>query len=133
MLSCEIGQYYVANCFTKKRERNLTHPILASWMAQQVKNPPAMHETQETQVWYLGQEDPLEKEMSNYSSILTWKIPEEPGGLQSMGLQRVENDWASKHSTALHPILYWIFLLINYFPDNIAQGIKIQSCIMKRF
>ena len=42
-------------------------------------------------VQFLGQEDPLEKEMATHSSILAWKIPwtEEPGGLQSMGLQRV--------------------------------------------
>ena len=42
----------------------------------------------------LGQEDPLEKEMATQSSILTWKIPwtEEPGGLQSMGWQRVKHD-----------------------------------------
>ena len=42
-------------------------------------------------VRFLGQEDPLEKEMATHSSILAWKIPwtEEPGGLQSMGLQRV--------------------------------------------
>ena len=46
---------------------------------------------QETQVQSLGREDPLEKEMITHSSILTWKIPwtEEPGGLQSTGLQRV--------------------------------------------
>ena len=51
MLSCEIGQCYKAKCFTKKKKgKNLTHPILASWMAQQVKKLPAMHETQETQV-----------------------------------------------------------------------------------
>ena len=45
---------------------------------------------QETQVWSLGQEDPLEKEMATHSSILAWEIPqtEEPGGLQSMGLQK---------------------------------------------
>ena len=51
-----------------------------------VKNLPAM---QETQVPSLGQEDPLEKEMATHSGILAWKIPrtEEPGGLQSMGLQ----------------------------------------------
>ena len=44
---------------------------------------------QETQVQFLGQENPLEKEMAIHSSILAWKIPwtEEPGGLQSMGLQ----------------------------------------------
>ena len=49
-----------------------------------------MHEIQETQVWFLGQEDPLEKEMATHSSILAGKIPctEEPGGLQSMGSQR---------------------------------------------
>ena len=51
---------------------------------------------QETWVWSLGQEDPLEKEMATHSSILTWKIPwtEEPGGLQSMESQRVGHDWA---------------------------------------
>ena len=53
-------------------------------MAQQVKNLPAMQETQETQVWSLGQEDPPEEEMATHSNILAWKIPwtEEPGGLQ---------------------------------------------------
>ena len=46
-----------------------------------VKNPPAMQETQETQVRSLGGEDPLEKEMATHSSILAWRIPwtEEPG------------------------------------------------------
>ena len=58
----------------------------ASLLAQSVKNLPAM---QETQVQSLVGEDPLEKEMTTHSSILAWKIPwtEEPGGLQSMGLQ----------------------------------------------
>ena len=56
-----------------------------------VKNPPAM---QETWIGSLNWEDPLEEEMSTHSSILAWKIPwtEEPGGLQSMGLQRVGHD-----------------------------------------
>ena len=56
-----------------------------------VKNLPAM---QETQVRSLGQEDPLEKEMATYSSILAWEIPgsEEPGGLRSMRFQRVRHD-----------------------------------------
>ena len=55
-------------------------------MAQTVKNPPAM---QEMWVLSLGWEDPLEKEMATLSSTLAWRIPwtEEPGGLQSMGLQ----------------------------------------------
>ena len=53
-----------------------------------VKCLPAMRETQ---IRSLGQEDSLEKEMATHSSILAWRIPwtEEPGGLQSVGLQRV--------------------------------------------
>ena len=62
-------------------------------------NPPAIWETS---VRSLGWEDPLEEGMANHSSILAWRMPmtEEPGGLQSMGLQRVRHDWATKHSTA---------------------------------
>ena len=59
-----------------------------------IKNPLPMQETQETRVQSLGWEDPLEKEMTTPSSILTriilWTM--EPGGLQSMGLQRVGHD-----------------------------------------
>ena len=60
-------------------------------VAQMVKHLPTM---QETQVQFLGQEDLLEKEMATHSSILASKIPwtEEPGRLQSMGLQRVRHD-----------------------------------------
>ena len=60
----------------------------AALVAEMVKNLPAM---QETRVRPLGQEDPLEKEMATHSDILAWRIPwtEEPGGLQSMGWQRV--------------------------------------------
>ena len=60
-------------------------------VAQIVKNLPAM---QETRVPSLGLEDALEKGMATHSSILACRIPwtEEPGGLQSMGLQRVEHD-----------------------------------------
>ena len=60
--------------------------IKASPVAQLVKNLPAM---QETRIRFLGQEDPLKKEMATHSSILAWKISwtEEPGGLQAMGSQ----------------------------------------------
>ena len=60
-----------------------------SLLAQLVKNPPTIQETQK-QVQSLGQEDPLEKKMATHSSILAWEIPwtEEPGRLQSMGLQK---------------------------------------------
>ena len=61
-------------------------------VAQTVTYLPAM---QETWVWSLNQEDPLEKEMATRSSILAWTIPwtEDPDGLQFMGLQRVRHDW----------------------------------------
>ena len=63
-------------------------------MAQPVKTLPAM---QDTWVWSLGQEDPLEKGMVTCSSILAWEIPwtEELNGLQAMGSQRVRHDWAT--------------------------------------
>ena len=56
-------------------------------MTQQAKNLPAMQETRETGVRFLGQEDPLEEEMATHPRILAWRIPwtEEPGGLQSTG------------------------------------------------
>ena len=63
----------------------------ASLVAQTLKHLPIMRETR---VRFLGQEDPLEKEMATHSSILAWRIPrtEEPGRLQSMGSQRVGHD-----------------------------------------
>ena len=61
-----------------------------------VKNPSAMHETQ---VRSLGWEDPLEEGMATHSSILAWRVPwtEEPGGLQSIGSQRVRHE-AAEHA-----------------------------------
>ena len=65
--------------------------FVASLVAQTVKSLRAM---QETRVQSLGQEDLLEEEIATHSSNLAWKIPwmEEPGGLQSMGSQRVRHD-----------------------------------------
>ena len=59
-------------------------------MAHQVKNPPAMQETQETPFGFLVWDDPLEKEMATGCHFLAWEIlwTEEPGGLQSRGSQR---------------------------------------------
>ena len=73
----------------------------------EVKNLPAV---QETWVQSLGQEDPLEKEMATHSSILAWRIPrtEEPGGLQSMGLQR---DMTERRT--LYLVLYILLVLMN--------------------
>ena len=67
------------------------HVLYTSLVVQTVKSLLAK---QETWVRFLGQEDPLEKEMATHSSILAWKIPwtEEPGGLQSKGSQKVGHD-----------------------------------------
>ena len=74
---------------------------------------------QETWVWSLGQEDPQEEGMTTHSSILAWRIPwtEEPGGLQSMGSQRVGHDWATKHSTLI------LNILPNSFPPSLLVSL----------
>ena len=62
-----------------------------NFVGQVVKNLPAMQETEEMQIQFLGWEDPLKKEMATHSSILAWRIPwtEEPGRLQSIGSPKV--------------------------------------------
>ena len=80
-----------------------------SYMAQMVKNLPAMQET-----WFrsLGWEDPLEKGMATHSSILAWRIPwtEEPGRLQSMGSQRVRHYCVTNTFLAKskHLLIFWL-------------------------
>ena len=68
---------------------------------------PGMMKTQESQVWSLGWEDPLEQETATPASFLAWKIPwtEDPGGLQSVGSQGVRHDWADKRECGHFPIL----------------------------
>ena len=68
--------------------------VPASQMAQRYRTHLPMQEIQETQVQSLGREDPLEEGTATHSRILAWRIPwtEEPGGLQSMGSQRVRHD-----------------------------------------
>ena len=75
-----------------------------------VKNPPAM---QKTQVWFLGWEDTLEEEMATHSSILAMIIPwiEQPWGLQSMGLQRLRQNWVTKHDIlSSSPSVFFSFI-----------------------
>ena len=71
-----------------------------SQVALVVKICLAMQETQETQVWSLGWEDPLEESLATHSSILAWKIPwtEEPDGLQSVGSQQTGYNWTHIHT-----------------------------------
>ena len=83
--------WYKGHCYCTGLGSNLSPVLENNLVAQTVKHPPA---TRETQVRSLGQEDPLEKAMATHSSPLAWKIPwmQEPGGLQSMGPQRVGHD-----------------------------------------
>ena len=96
----ETGSFCLFPSWTSHLEPSChtVRKVRASLMAQPAKNLSAM---QETQVWSLGQEDPLKKEMTTHASILVWKIPwtEEPGGLLSKGLQRVRRDWETKHTS----------------------------------
>ena len=95
-----------------------------------------MQETQEMQVQSLGWEDPLEEEMETHSSILDQKIPwrEEPGGLQSMGLQRVRHDWAKiptniGHIPIVHTTSDAILSVLMYQFNEFPQ----QSNFWKRY
>ena len=83
----KIGKHTFYSVYHSLQKNYIFHPLVA----QIVKCLPA---TGEPRVQSLGWEDPLEKEMATHSSTLAWKIPwtEEPGRLQSMGLQRVGHD-----------------------------------------
>ena len=84
----KVNPSYRQNLFTTVFSKG------ASLVGQMVKNPPAM---QETWVQFLGWEDSAEEEMATHFSIFAWEISwtEEPGELQSTGLQRVRHDWAT--------------------------------------
>ena len=76
---------------------------------------------QETWVPFLDQEDPLEKGMATHSSILVWRIPwtEEPGGLQSTGLQKSQSDTYTNIIRAVHTVASCSFFLnvfLAFFP-----------------
>ena len=92
VLQCRRPEFnpWVRKISWEQEEGIATHPSISwtSLVAQMVKRLPTVWETQ---VQSLGLEDPLEKEIAAHSSTLSWKIPwtEEPGGLQSMGSQRV--------------------------------------------
>ena len=85
-----------------------------------VNNPPPM---QKTQVWSLGQEDPLEKKVATHSSILAWEISqtETPGGPQSMGLKIVRHDWATNTFFHFRPFIQNQLFTTPILPPKKAQ------------
>ena len=95
------GRHFI-HTRTHTHTHTQTHTHKTSLVVQMVKNLPAM---QETQVQSVGGEDLLEKEMATHSSILAWEFPwtKEPGGLQSMGLQRTTEQLIHTH-THIFPI-----------------------------
>ena len=100
-------------------------------MAETVKNVPVMQEMQETQIWSLGEEYPLGKEMAPHSSILARRISwtEEPGGLQSMGLQRVRHDWAYTHT-----MLYMYTHIQCYSEHNrLNNRLILNTCLIREW
>ena len=112
---CNLCNYHLSSVCNPIRYKlsSLVFFFVIINVAQSVKNLPAV---QETQVRSLMWEDPPEKEMAIHSSILAWKISwtEEPGGLQSMGSQRVRHDWAANtnintlfNRTHIHRIQSW--------------------------
>ena len=92
-----------------------------------VKNRPEM---QETTFRSLGGEVPLEKGMAIHSSILAWRSPctEKPGGLQSVGSQRVGHDWTTKHSTVSLLLLAKLRLLAKIW-SSMSRAIRNEECI----
>ena len=76
----------------------------------------------ETWVQSLGGEDPLEEIMATYTSILSWRIPrtEDLGGLQSVGSQRVEHDWATNTATTTKatPFCVWVWALTPWLSGS---------------
>ena len=89
-----LCSYHLPSEIPAQSEKRSILPIRGFSCGSEIKNPPAVQEPQETQVQSLDWEDPLEEEMATHSSILAWRIlwTEEPGGLQSMGSQRVRHD-----------------------------------------
>ena len=89
------GEAWWAAIYGVAQSRTRLKRLSSSSSGSGVKNLPAVQEPQEMRVWSLSQEDPPEEDVATHSSILAWRIPwtEEPDGLQSVGFQRVGNDW----------------------------------------
>ena len=103
--------------------------ILTSLVDQMVKNLPAM---QETQVWSMGQEDPLEKEIATHSSIIAWRITwtEKPCGLQSTGSQRVEHDRMTNTSTFFTPPNPYHFRTVSQsYWESVSQAVVLSKTL----
>ena len=112
LFSLQDKEHSLTSCFSTCSSQGL------SWWLSGKESTYQCLPKKETQVQSLGQEDPLEKEMATHSSIFAWQIPwtEKPGGLQSMGLQKVGHDLVSKQQTITfgnYGIISWELLLAD--------------------
>ena len=100
----------------------------ASQVAQWDRTYLSVQETQETWVWSLGWEDPVEKQMATHSSILAWRVAwaEEPGGQQFMGSPRVRHDWTTERTGTRDPAVLFFARSINSAWDGWGWG---QGCM----
>ena len=95
---------HAAHCVVKKmKDKNVSKEKLLGFPGAASGEEPtylSVKKTDNTGVWFLGREDPLEKRRVTHSSVPAWRIPwmEEPGGLQSTGSQRVGHDWSTWHA-----------------------------------
>ena len=110
-------------CQTRLKQLSTYAYLWSSLVIQMVKNPPAMWETW---VQSLGQEDSPEEGMATHSSILAWRIPwtEEPGGLWSVGSQRVRHNW----SDLTHPQIICICIT-----DSLYSTIETNTTLYSNF
>ena len=94
--------------------------------AQMLKSPPPI---QETWVWSLGWEDPLEEGMATHSSILAWRIPrtEKPGGLQSMGCTESDRTEQLTHRHTRHRISFFIYGYIYVYVHICVHVCSVMS------
>ena len=111
---------------------NITNQGWPSQVAQLVKNPSAV---QQTRVWVLGWEVPLEKGMATHSTILAWRIPTDRGAWRATvhGSQRVRHNWETNHSPTRAPIACGLMKLTGWWRKQaiiIEWWWWVSRCIM---
>ena len=132
--ACNSGDPGLNSGSGRSPGEEMGYPFQYSWaslVAQMVKNAPII---QETLVWFLGQEDPLEKGKATQSSILAWRSSwaGEPGRQQSQGSQRVGYNWEA--FTSLFPRYQWcIDYSLGYKMLNHKRQFQLILCLLNKY
>ena len=112
----ELRSHMLSGCNQK-----INKDFGASLVAQMVKNSPAV---QETQVRFLGRENPMEKGMATHSGILAWRIPWISGRLKSLGSQRVGHDWVTNTVKHWRKGTFYPYTKLSKLRRNIHSVLK---------